>query len=337
MRQRRDLSPAILLLLIVLAATDVVLAENMDPGNDDSQYAWAENVGWINTEPSGDGGPGVQVDEFALSGWMWGENIGWISLSCENTASCHVSDYGVTNDGVGTLRGYAWAENTGWISFSCANTASCGTADYGVTIDPFTGDFGGDAWGENIGWATFASSGPYPYKVQTSWRCTDDDTDGVCTVIDNCPDVPNPGQEDTDTDHDGDICDNCPSTPNATQGDYDSDGEGDFCDLDDGLISLFFSSGVDLGWDAESGYDSWNVYRGDLEVLKDTGTYTQEPGSNDLAGMYCGLAAPSISDPGVPMAGATAYYLTTGVSGGVEGSLGTDSSGVERPNHNPCP
>ena len=32
------------------------MAENIDPDNDDSQYAWAENVGWINAEPGGDGG-----------------------------------------------------------------------------------------------------------------------------------------------------------------------------------------------------------------------------------------------------------------------------------------
>ena len=33
-------------------------AENIDPDNDGSQYAWGENVGWMNLEPGGDGGPG---------------------------------------------------------------------------------------------------------------------------------------------------------------------------------------------------------------------------------------------------------------------------------------
>ncbi|MDY6950446.1 MAG: hypothetical protein SWE60_02960, partial [Thermodesulfobacteriota bacterium] len=37
--------------------------ENIDPDNDDSQYAWGENVGWINLEPEGDGGPGVEVGD----------------------------------------------------------------------------------------------------------------------------------------------------------------------------------------------------------------------------------------------------------------------------------
>jgi hypothetical protein len=38
-----------------------------------------------------------------------------------------------------------------------------------------------------------------------------------------------------------------------------------------------------------------------------------------------------------PLAGEVAYYLVTGMAGGQESSLGTDSSGVERANVNPCP
>ena len=39
-------------------------AENIDPNNDSSQYAWGENVGWLNLEPDGDGGPGVEVGDY---------------------------------------------------------------------------------------------------------------------------------------------------------------------------------------------------------------------------------------------------------------------------------
>ena len=45
---------AALALLAVLGAV-VAFAENIDPGGDESQYAWGENVGWLNAEPSGDG------------------------------------------------------------------------------------------------------------------------------------------------------------------------------------------------------------------------------------------------------------------------------------------
>lgn len=136
-------------------------AENIDPANNNSQFAFGENAGWLNAQPNGDGQDGLQVSDSALSGWMWGENVGWISLSCSNTASCGTGSYGVSNDACGHLAGHAWAENVGWINFSPATA--------GVTIDPTTGDFSGSAWGENIGWITFASTGAHPYKVTTSW------------------------------------------------------------------------------------------------------------------------------------------------------------------------
>jgi len=143
-------------------------AENIDPVGDDSQYAWAENIGWMNAEPNGDGGDGIQVGDSELSGWMWAENTGWISLSCRNTLSCATTDYGVINDGSGILSGHAWGENVGWVNF--APTTS------GVTIDPATGDFSGYAWGENIGWISFncantATCGDVDYKVKTGWIC----------------------------------------------------------------------------------------------------------------------------------------------------------------------
>ena len=156
--------------LLLLAGS--VAAENIDPAHDASQYAYGENVGWLNAEPLGDSGPGVQVGDGELSGWMWGENIGWISLSCDNTLSCAGNEYRVHNDGAGALSGLAWTENAGWLSFSCASTASCASASYGVSIDPSTGAFAGRAWGENIGWVTFASSGAAPFGLRSGWICS---------------------------------------------------------------------------------------------------------------------------------------------------------------------
>lgn len=137
-------------------------AENIDPYEDGSQYAYGENVGWLNFEPNTGGG--VQVASDRLTGWVWAENIGWVSLSCENTSSCGTVNYGVTNDGGGNLAGYAWGENVGWISFSCENTASCGTVDYGVTIDT-DGAFDGHAWAANVGWISFDSTKTYNVRV----------------------------------------------------------------------------------------------------------------------------------------------------------------------------
>jgi hypothetical protein len=109
-------------------------AENIDPMNDGSQYAYGENVGWFNFEPIY--GPGVTVENYKITGYLWAENIGWINLS--------PSIYGgVLNDGNGNLLGYAWGENVGWINFDPTYG--------GVRVDA-RGYIEGWAWGENIGW-----------------------------------------------------------------------------------------------------------------------------------------------------------------------------------------
>jgi hypothetical protein len=148
---------------VVAAAS--AFAENIDPSDTQAQYAWGENVGWINAEPADPNNSGVTVSGMWLTGYMWGENIGWINLSCQNNDAnfndiclqANSGYYGVYNNGVGELRGYAWGENVGWISFSCQNVpATCdSTGNYGVTINPTTGQFSGFAWGENIGWINF--------------------------------------------------------------------------------------------------------------------------------------------------------------------------------------
>ena len=63
------------------------------------------------------------------------------------------------------------------------------------------------------------------------------------------------------------------------QSDTDGDGVGDWCD---GQIVLDFADAAELRWDREQGFDRWNLYRGDLSLLRTDGLYTQEPGSNPV-------------------------------------------------------
>ena len=136
--------------ILVLSFTSAY-AENIDPDEDDSQYAYGENVGWINFEPNvTEPNVGATVSSDKLTGFIWAENIGWINLSPRTYG-------GVINDGTGWLSGYAWGENVGWINFS----PSYG----GVTIDP-DGNFNGWAWGENTGWINFNSADLYGYNVK---------------------------------------------------------------------------------------------------------------------------------------------------------------------------
>jgi hypothetical protein len=166
---------------------------------------------------------------------------------------------------------------------------------------------------------------------------TDQDLDDRGNACDNCPADYNQYQDDYDGDAVGDACDNCFFDHNPGQSDLDADFEGDRCDLDDGLIYVFFTTPDYVEWQEELGYDSWNSYKGDLDVLKASGLYTQEPGSNGLARRDCGLGYPWSEDFTPPPSGKAAHFLTTGVSAGAEGSLGRNSAGNERPNANPFP
>jgi hypothetical protein len=168
----------------------------------------------------------------------------------------------------------------------------------------------------------------------------DTDGDGVHNLCDNCPAEHNPYQGDTEDDGVGDACDNCRFDRNPTQCDWDNDLEGDHCDFDDGLLYILFDSPNWVEWQDDAGFDPvnpWNCYRGDMDELRATGVYTQDPGAVDLARRDCGLSNPWMNDTDPIPVGKCVYDLTTGISGGVEGSLGQDSGPGERPNDNPCP
>jgi hypothetical protein len=165
----------------------------------------------------------------------------------------------------------------------------------------------------------------------------DTDGDGVRNACDNCKATANADQADGDADRAGDVCDNCAGQFNPGQGDANHDGQGDVCDPDDGPILVYADDRDHVRWNPEAGQTTWNVYEGDLFVLRSSGTYTQAPGSNPLADRHCGLTTPTVDDVEALSPGNVKFTLVSAVSGGIEGSLGTNSAAVTRPNTNPCP
>jgi hypothetical protein len=127
------------------------------------------------------------------------------------------------------------------------------------------------------------------------------DADQRGNLCDNCPAQYNPFQDDFDTDGLGDVCDNCAFDPNPDQGDIDRDFEGDVCDLNDGLILITLPDAFTVAWQEEAGFESFNVYQGDLAVLKASGLYTQDPATVPLASRACGVTGGYVlydTDPG---------------------------------------
>jgi len=109
----------------------------------------------------------------------------------------------------------------------------------------------------------------------------DTDGDGVPDSTDNCPTVPNPGQENEDGDKFGDACDPCPPVADNNPPDADGDGVADACDPNPTTpgdhIFLFegFHHGVPGGWEMVG---TWTGSSDDVAVTATTAAYLSTPG-----------------------------------------------------------
>jgi hypothetical protein len=103
----------------------------------------------------------------------------------------------------------------------------------------------------------------------------------------------------------------------------------------EGITDLRYTAS-ELIWDhGNHEPETYNLYRGDLQTLIETGAYIQDPGTVDGARHFCSLTTTSFVDPDVPLEQQVFIYLVTAV-GAVEGGLGFDSTGAQRPKDLPC-
>jgi hypothetical protein len=128
--------------------------------------------------------------------------------------------------------------------------------------------------------------------------------------------------------------------PRALDGDGDGVATPDIgARENEGPTRLGFMSSSIVLWDPSVDPSAvWNLYRGELSVLKATGVYTQDNVTAPDSRQWCGVNVSNVSDMDTPSAGATWFYLAV-VSAGVEGTLGFDSSLTSRPFTDPnrCP
>jgi hypothetical protein len=126
-----------------------------------------------------------------------------------------------------------------------------------------------------------------------------------------------------------------PAPTTAEQSDRDQDTQGDLCDLDDGVIEVWMEAANRIRWQQESGFDRYDVYRGDLGALHDA---DGDGAAQDYGSCFAeSLAGPTFVDTGIPSPGQGYIYLITGrTAAGSEGDLGVASSGAPRPNVRDC-
>jgi len=107
----------------------------------------------------------------------------------------------------------------------------------------------------------------------------------------------------------------------------------------EGVTGLSFATKDDLAWNPTAAMGVlYNVYRGDLQILRDSGIYTQDTLSVPGARQWCGVGMASIGDTDEPDLDAGYFYLVV-LDGVIEGTLGFDSVPLERPFTDPnrCP
>ena len=131
-----------------------------------------------------------------------------------------------------------------------------------------------------------------------------------------------------------------PGIPRPVDADADGTAKGDIgARENEGITRVRFTSRTSLTWDTSAGpLATYNLYRGDIQTLRTTGIYTQDPNTVPGARRQCALGSPSATDLNTPALGKAFFYLAV-VKRAAEGTLGFNSLPSERPytNANRCP
>ena len=175
-------------------------------------------------------------------------------LAILSSAGCKtVEPYACTSSSTCSFEGQAG---------TCEPTGFCSFPDGSCSGGRRYGEYSGPHSNECVGEATTDGG------VQDACGA-DLDCDGVDDDHDNCPSVPNPGQENEDGDRFGDACDPCPPIADDNPPDTDGDLVADACDPNPttpgDVIVLFegFSSPIPPTWDSTGG---WSIQSGDAVV-----------------------------------------------------------------------
>ncbi|MBI4231006.1 MAG: choice-of-anchor D domain-containing protein [Planctomycetes bacterium] len=187
-------------------------------------------TGSITRLASGLSGPmGLDVDPSGTTAWVTEYDSGELSaINLSNGVITRVTS-GLSGP-TGALLTIPAACRAGYLS---VDPVSGVVEPFGSTDVTVRFNAAGLAGGRYEADIVVASNDPVRPKVTIPATLTvvvDSDDDGVLDPDDNCPLVPNTGQEDLDGDRLGDSCDNCPAVSNPGQEDADQDAIGDGCD-----------------------------------------------------------------------------------------------------------
>ena len=78
------------------------------------KYAWSDQVGWINFNPTNGG---VDISDTTLTGSAWSDNHGWINLQPTTSGVDNTVVDDISLGCIGDLSGQAWNTHLGWLDF----------------------------------------------------------------------------------------------------------------------------------------------------------------------------------------------------------------------------